>query len=182
MKKTADQSYECNGTRFHFRVFEDLWGTEKPVFVIEEASGNVNSLQMNRVEIARELSGVLERTPEQITWLELSSDKSLSQIAFEYTHTDRIVSYAGEMSMEDREAGIQNGELVPEDVDRYNIHEQPASMRDFQAYLGDALEPYEVRQNEEFRKMELPPVVMDIGEIRELPSQHDFENEPDLSF
>lgn len=179
MEKTTDRAYEFKGTSFHLRAFEDPFNAEKPVYVLEAAPGSETSLDINRVEIAKELADKRGRTPEQITWLEQSPDGALKQIEFEYTHTDKIVPGASDMAPEELESVLASGNIEPLDVDRYNIHEMEASRQDFQAQVGDALEPYEKRMNEEFRKMEGPAVVVGIDEV---PTQDQFENDPDLTF
>lgn len=182
MEKKSDEAYEFKGTRFHVRAFVDPLQREKPVFVIEEGVGNENSLDMNRVEIAKELSSRLYKNPEEITWLELSPDRSLKQFEFQYTHTDTLNRDLNDMTLaETREAAQKNSPSAYE-VTRYNTQESEVSRQEVQAQVGEALEPYAMRQNEEFKQMKSPATTIDIGEMRSLPSQHDFENEPTLSY
>lgn len=182
MNKIADGAYDDKGTRFHLRAFEDPLQEEKPVFVIEEGQGNQTSLEFNRVDIAKELADARGYKPDDITWLEQAPDGALTQVEFEYTHTDNIVENYRDMEMfsEEQQEAVDTNKVNYLKIDRYNTRQSEASRPEFQAQVGDALEPYERRQNEEFAKMELPPAVISFEEMRQFPTQQEFENEPDV--
>lgn len=182
MVKTADEPYEFNGTRFHLRAFEDPFQVEKPVFVVEEAAGNRNPLAMNRVELAKEFADANGRSPDQITWLELFPDGRLRQVEFDYTHTDRLYPTGRDLDPREAEAAGTYPGMEPVEIARYNTRETEVSRREVQAHVGDALDPYEKRLNQEFRQMRAPAVTVSLDEMQQLPSQHDFENNPDLTF
>jgi len=155
MHKISDDAFEFKGTRFHLRAFTDPLNIEKPVFVLEEGVGNQHSLESNRVALARELAGSIYRNPEEITWLEQARDGSLRQFDFEYTHTDTIYPNQGSLSPDELQA-VDKGEMNSEKIARYNTREREGevSLLDFRAQVGDALEPYEKRQQQEFFRME----------------------------
>lgn len=179
MQKIADEAYEFKGTRFHLRAFTDPLNEEKPVFVIEEAQKDSVSLSINRVELAKELAKEIGTTPDQVTWLEQAPDGSMKQVEFKFTHTDQMLPNSSDMRRGEAQEAERAG-IEPVAVDRYNTREFEVERREFQAQVGDALEPYQKRQNEEFSKMELPPSTIGFEEMQRFPSQHEFENEPHL--
>jgi len=182
MEKITDEAYEFNEvTRFHIRTFVDPLHRIKPVFVIEVGVGSEKSLDMNRVEIAKELAEEHHRSPDEITWLELSQDGSLRKIEFEYTHTDNINRDFHGMTPDEMREATRKGHPASYGITRYNTKESDVSRQDFQVQTGDPLETYEVRQNEELKQVNLPPVFIHVDEMRDLISKHGFENVPDIS-
>lgn len=154
-----DGDYTYHGTDYHLRCFIDPSGKERPVFVVHEPNDNRGRpLAETRTDLAVELSGQLDLTPDRVTWIEQARDGSLTSIEFK-PYIQEIRSYSPDLPREEIERDERNGLLRPERIHRYNVSESPLPRETLENRVGEPLpvpESWADRQNREFERLHSP--------------------------
>jgi len=168
LQKTADYSFEFQGSSMYMRVWEPEEGAqgERPVVVIEPSRSGV-PFNYNRVDLAKELAGRMNTTLDDMQWFEQGADGKLNQYEFKPYEVEHR-PYANDMSRDQYEAAEKQGALKPDVIQGHHAVYSPISdekKESVEANVGEVIQSREQvnyespqarerRENQEFAQQQ----------------------------